>query len=575
MASTTAMYTALSGMIAASRSIDVIGNNVANVNTTAFKSSRTVFADQIYRTLDPGSAPSANTGGTNPKQVGLGVGIAGTQRNFNGGSIATSGDARDLAIEGDGLFVVRRDGTDYYTRAGAFRPNAQDELSAPSGERLMGYSVDDNFQLATGQLAPLAVPLGKTTIAEATRNVRLTGNLNAGGEIATTGSRVDLPALALAGGATGSGNVLEASSLLTEISDPTDSTRRLFDAGESLRLSGAEKGGKLLPDAALAVTTSTTVQQLLDFLASALAIDTASGTNTDGVIPGAQLDPATGVISVVSNAGRVNELDIEARDLQVLNAAGDAFRSPLKPTKVSSANGESVRTTFVGYDSLGAAVTADVSLVLADKNAQGTTWRYYLESADDTDGDLRLASGNISFDSDGRLLAADPLRVTINRQGTGAADPLELDLSLRSASGEVTALADVRSSLAAVFQDGSPIGTLSSFGIGADGLITGTFSNGQTRTMGQVVLAKFANNQGLISEGQNLFSAGPDSGSPAVNAPGVLGTGRIVAGALESANVDLSQEFTNLILASTMFSASSRVITTNDQLLQQLLVLGR
>ena len=142
-------------------------------------------------------------------------------------------------------------------------------------------------------------------------------------------------------------------------------------------------------------------------------------------------------------------------------------------------------------------------------------------------------------------------------------------------SDSVTSLDSNTSSLAATYQDGAPRGTLASYSVGTNGIITGAFTNGLTRTVGQVALATFANPEGLVDIGSNLFTNGPNSGTPVVGEPLSLGAGKVVGGALELSNVDLSQEFINLILASTGYSASSRVITTTDQLMQQLLVLGR
>src|SRR5690606_11960680 len=136
MASTTSLLTGLSGLVANSRRLDVIGNNISNVNTTAFKSNRMHFAPAFSRNISLGTAPGANTGGTNPAQVGLGVTVAGTQRNFATGPISPTGIPTDLAIDGDGFFVVQRAGREYYTRAGAFQLNSANELVTISGERV-------------------------------------------------------------------------------------------------------------------------------------------------------------------------------------------------------------------------------------------------------------------------------------------------------------------------------------------------------------------------------------------------------------------------------------------------------
>ncbi|MEM1072713.1 MAG: flagellar hook-basal body complex protein, partial [Planctomycetota bacterium] len=119
------------------------------------------------------------------------------------------------------------------------------------------------------------------------------------------------------------------------------------------------------------------------------------------------------------------------------------------------------------------------------------------------------------------------------------------------------------------------IGTLSSYSVAPDGIITGTFSNGLLRSLGQVAIADFTVPEGLVEIEQNLYRPGPNSGPAIITEPLELGTGRVVSGALETSNVDLGEEFIELILASTGYSASSRVIRTSDELIQQLLVLGR
>lgn len=577
MASTVAMFTGLSGLNANARNLDVIGNNIANVNTTAFKSSRMLFSTQFSRTFSMGSEPSATFGGTNPSQVGLGVTIAGTQRDFSGGSISATGDSRDLALEGDGFFMVRRGESTFYTRAGAFRQNELNQLVSITGERLQGYGVDANFNIDQTAVSDLSIPVGTLTLAQATRNVRFAGNLNAAGPEATQGSRHDLAALGLLGSATppGPGNVLELTSLLTEIEDASNAGNPLFAVGQSIELRDAHRGSSLIPTAQLAIDGTTTVQDLIDFLNAALGISGSSGANPDGFTPGVSLDPTTGVITVVGNTGTVNDLDIGGSDLRIVDSAGAVVSSPFAPTRQATADGESVRTSFVVFDSLGTPLTVSLSLVLEGKSNAGTTWRYFADSGDDTDLSSALSTGTVNFDTSGRLTGTPNFQVPIDRRNTGAETPLVIDVSLSTSSDNVTALADVTSQIAATYQDGTPRGTLAAYSVGADGVITGAFTNGLTRPLGQVVLATFANNNGLVEVGSNLFISGPNSGSPQTKAPTSLGAGRIVGGALELSNVDLSQEFINLILASTGYSASSRVITTTDQLMQQLLVLGR
>lgn len=575
MASTTALFTGLSGLSANARNLDVIGNNIANSNTTAYKSNRMLFASQFSRNFSIGTVPNAVSGGTNPGQIGLGVTVAGTQRDFSGGALSATGDARDLAIEGDGFFIVNRGGTPFYTRAGAFRQNSTNDLVTISGERVQGYAVDDRFNIVSGALVDLNIPVGTLTLAEATRGVNFAGNLNAAGQVPTQGSLHDFNALALLTGPVGP-DVLTLGSLLTDIEDPANPGNPLFAAGQQFEINGAQRGTKSIPAAALDITATTTVQDLIDFMNDAMGINTTTGLNPDGQQPGVSLDTTTGVLRVVGNVGSINDLDFRTSDFRILNADGTVDSTPLSPERKGTADGESVRNTFVVFDSLGTTINVDITMVLESKQGgNGTTWRYFADSASDSDLATSLGTGTVNFDANGRIVGESSFSVLIDRTGTGAASPLNFTVNLASDSDSVTALASQQSALAAVFQDGAPIGTLSSFSVGSNGIITGAFTNGLTRTVGQLAVATFSNPEGLVDIGANLFSPGPNSGTAVVGPPQELGAGRIVGGALELSNVDLSQEFINLILASTGYSAASRVITTTDQLMQQLLVLGR
>jgi flagellar hook protein FlgE len=325
----------------------------------------------------------------------------------------------------------------------------------------------------------------------------------------------------------------------------------------------------------LLVESTTTVQEIMDFLTRALGLHDTGEANPDGQTPGVTLDPATGVMTIVGNTGSANALGIDASDLRIVSATGDVVSAPFVPTVVHEADGESVRTAFIVYDSLGAPVQVEMMFALESKGDLGTTWRYFVDSRDGAGGDVRVATGTVAFDTNGRLLTTAPIGVTVDRSGTGADPALSFEIDLQDDAGEVTALTDSGSAVAAVYRDGSPIGTLADFGIGADGVVTGVFTNGLTRPLGQVALATFRNAEGLVDLGNNVFVVGSNSG-PAVEAlPGELGAGSIVSGALELSNVDLGQEFITMITASTGYSASSRVVRTADDLIQQLLLIGR
>ncbi|MFZ4573334.1 MAG: flagellar hook protein FlgE [Phycisphaerales bacterium] len=585
MPSTTALYTALSGLNANARNIDVVGNNIANINTTAFKSSRLMFSSMFSKTISGGTPPGDTSGGTNPHQIGFGVNVAGTQRNFASGGLTTTGDSRDLAIEGDGFFMVQNGSDTRYTRAGAFRQNANQDLTTIGGQKLLGYGVDADFNITPGALVDLNIPLGGLPIANATENVTLRGNLKSDGELPSQGSLTTLGASTTTGfraistavPAPGAGNQLELTTLLTQIEDPdlpgTDTP--LFFAGQSIELRDAEKGAKNVPTATLAVAATTTVQDFVNFMNQALGIVSTVGANPDGRTPGATLDPTTGVLSLTGNTGTLNDIALDTTDLRLLDASGVSIGSPFVSSKLADADGESVRTTFVAYDSLGSTVSLDATFVLDSRTSSTTTWRYYLESADDSDLSTNVGTGTLSFDTDGQLIDTAPVTVSLDRINAGVNTPMTFTLRFQDQQSVTTSLAANQSKILASFRDGAPLGTLSAFTVGGDGVIIGSFTNGLSRPIGQVALATFANNEGLVDEGDGLFRPGANSGTPMVTTPGTLGAGTIVAESLEISNVELGDEFIKLIQASTGYSANSRVIRTTDELMQQLLVLGR
>jgi flagellar hook protein FlgE len=174
------MQTALTGMQAAETTIDVVGNNVANANTVGFKESNVLFATQFMQTQSIGSAPSESSGGTNPRQIGLGVKVSEIAPDFTQGTIEISSNPLDLAIQGDGFFIVAGpsgEGQQFYTRNGQLKTNSLNELVTSTGHRVMGYGIDEDFVVQTDQIVPLTIPYGGSAVAQETNNVQLLGNL--------------------------------------------------------------------------------------------------------------------------------------------------------------------------------------------------------------------------------------------------------------------------------------------------------------------------------------------------------------------------------------------------------------
>jgi flagellar hook protein FlgE len=327
------------------------------------------------------------------------------------------------------------------------------------------------------------------------------------------------------------------------------------------------------------VGAGSTLDELNTFLNQALGIDTSisSGASTPGatLLPGASgTDPANSRrLRIEGNVGVQNALSL----------TGTTFGTNLAYQESTPAVGESVYTSFTVYDSLGAPLQINMVTVLEGKTNTGTNWRFYAYSGNDTDAatfdptgateGMRLGTGVISFDTSGKLTTATALPVSVDRDLTGAGDPLSFGVDF----SRMNALADSAANSSNMFAeaDGKPIGTLTSFSIGSNGQITGSFDNGLQETLGQMAVATFDNVEGLLDKGGNMYVTSGNAGTPKITAPLQLGAGGVRSGTLELSNVDLSDEFVNLIIASTGFSAASRVITTSDQLLTELLNASR
>ena len=569
MGLTSALFTGLSGLDVNQARLAVVGNNIANANTTAFKSSRTLFKPQFYVTDAAGTSPTADFGGTNPDQHGLGATVAATEKDFSAGSIDPTGKPTDMAIEGDGFFVLQ--GSEQrFTRDGSFTLNSANQLVTRDGEFVQGYGVDAEFNILPGKLQNVTIPLGSASAAQTTLQVTMEGNLNSAGAAATGASILTSQPVTTVGG----GAAPTAATALTQVASASDNAKPLFTNGDTFTLRGV-RGGREQPARTFTVTAGSTVQNLLDFYQQGLGIDTTVPDDGNANTPtaGATLEadaatPNAARLVVTGNLGKDNSLAL----------GGSAFTSSTGTSPLtfgdgvnaagitSNPSGESVHTTFVGYDSLGTPITVDVTAVLESKADTGNTWRFFASSPDTTNPVTALGNGTLTFDGNGQLKASTNTTIAVERQGTGAKSPLTVKLDFSS----LTSLT-AGSELVMTQQDGHSAGTLTNFSVGTDGKVLGTFSNGLTRDLGQVAVATFSNNEGLVDRGGNQYAAGGNSGTPVISAPQDRTAGSVRSGALEASNVDISKEFVNLIISSTGFSAASKVITTSDQLITELL----
>ena len=190
MGLTSALNTSLNGLSLNETEISVVGNNISNAATTGFKASNVSFETQLAQSLSFGSAPTSTDGGTNPMQIGLGASVASISADFSQGSITSTSTPSDLAIQGNGFFVLNdsSSGRQVYTRDGEFTLDSGNELTNSAGQQVMGYGVDSNFNVVTTGLQKLNIPLGTMHLAQATTDIQVGGALSPQGVLATQGT---------------------------------------------------------------------------------------------------------------------------------------------------------------------------------------------------------------------------------------------------------------------------------------------------------------------------------------------------------------------------------------------------
>jgi len=573
-----AMSTALTGMQAAETQIDVVGNNLANSQTVGFKQSDIAFVTQFLQTHSLGSGPTPTSGGTNPLQTGLGVRVGAVTPEFTQGTIEISSSPLDLAIQGEGFFMVESsEGEQLYTRNGQFKLNADNELVTLTGERVLGYGVDEDFVLQPTSLTPLTIPVGTAMVATPTRNVFMQGVLTPSGDTATSAGVVQTATLAPSGG-----GLLAAGTLLTDVVDTSVGPTPIFEIG-SLEYTG-RKGGRLLEPRTLQITATSTVGDLMTFLQEASGIQTTANdpliptslnnipTEAGTLAPGISI--VNGQMRIVSNNGEANALDLDASSLRLTTATNNLLTPNLGFTSLQEGVGEGAVADFLAYDSLGSPVNVRITAVLESVVDNVTTYRWFAESGDNspaTGASIVAGTGLVTFDGDGQLISAANNTVNVQRFNLSALDPLSFDIDF----SEVSGLAAPGATLAAARQDGSPPGTLTSYLVGENGLVVGVFSSGVVRDLGQLRLANFANPAGLVQVGENQFRQGLNSGLPIEGNPDTFGIGSLLGGALELSNTDVGQNMIDLVLATTQYRSNARVISTAQQLFDELLNLRR
>ena len=381
------------------------------------------------------------------------------------------------------------------------------------------------------------------------------------------------------------GPTINSNTLLTSVLKRDGLTyQNAFQIG-ALSYSG-RKGARSLGVQEFQITGTSTVQDLIDFIESSSGIQSvqldaqhpipASENRIPGesgtLTPGGYIQD--GALRFVSNTGELNALEIDLAAFRVEDELGNVSTPNLAFGVLQEAQGQSAVSDFLVYDSLGVPINVRVTATLENRTDEQTIYRWYADSPENqplSGTNVSVGTGLLYFDGNGSFVSATNDKIAIERNGLPSISPLQFKLDF----GLVSGLATQEASLAAMRQDGSEPGVLNSFVVGEDGMIRGVFSNGVSRDLGQLQLARFANPVGLESRGLNLYAKGINTGLPVQGAPGESGIGSMIGGALELSNTDIGRDLVALVLASTQYRGNSRVITTSQQLLDELLNLRR
>ncbi|MFM0058119.1 flagellar hook-basal body complex protein [Paraburkholderia phytofirmans] len=495
----------LSGLSASSSDLDVIGNNIANANTVGFKSGAAQFADMY--------ANSVATAVGN--QVGIGTKLAEVQQQFSQGTITSTNQALDVAINGNGFFQLSNNGSLVYSRNGVFQLDKNGNITNAQGLQLMGYAANSSGIINTAQTVPLTVPTANIS-PQATTKITAGLNLNAQDPL-------------MLGTPTVTPTLVAGSTLTTPGATITNTA------------SGTNN------DSYTVNFTSPTTYTVTD---TTLGTTTAAATYTAGT-----------AISLGNG---------QTITLNGTPATGDSVA--IAPTPVAfnqnSSSTYNYSTSTTVYDSLGGSQTVNMYFA---KTSAGT-WNVY---AGTSTGTAQLI-GHANFNSSGTLLG------TTDASGTATTTPFAYNFSIPTTDGSSTPQ-KLTLNIAGTTQyggkdgvnslqpDGYAAGTLTSFTIGADGTLTGNYSNQQTAALGQIVLANFSNQNGLVNLGNNEFQQTSASGVAQISAPGSTNHGVLQGGAVENSNVDLTSELVNLITAQRNYQANAQTIKTQQTVDQTLI----
>ena len=561
------MYSGVSGLKTHQTKMDVIGNNIANVNTVAYKSSSITFSELMYQTTQKSSGPNAltGTGGTNARQIGLGVQSAAINTAIaTQGATQTTGNPFDICITGDSFFIVSDGSTNYFTRAGAFSIDSVGNLVMTSnGYNVMGWGVDEKtMTIKQDTVAPLRIMSADkmTYPPEATTKGYLSGILDKNDDDVAkeSGKTVSLSFYDNLGYAyTAKFSVHETTTdgeYYVELDDILDSnSKSITEAYPGATLSDMvtiNDGGSFDADVSLP-----------ENLVSTASI--ASGKIT--YVKDATTTPAT-----------TDNLDLNSfpNEKKVSDASGNLTSVTLAETDISGTYKDFLMKAYgFSEDELakikGATIDATSgTLTITKKTVTGAKLSYST-----VDGSFTSIDGKKSI----ILNFADNLTIGTDTKSIKQFEDIDIDWTAtnrfnNSGTSTIGATSGDKDGIGT----GRKLGNMSGVTIQTNGMIYASYDNGMTRLMGQIAVAEFSNAAGLEKAGENLYQASLNSGEFDGIGVDVTGSGGyMTTGVLEMSNVDLSTEFTEMITTQRGFQANSRIITVSDTMLEELVNLKR
>ena len=547
-----ALSCGVTGLQAHQTMLDVAGNNLANVNTTAFKASQVTFSEVLGETLRQASQPTSQIGGTNPQQIGGGVGVAGISVNTTQGNIVNTGNALDLAIDGAGYFVVDNGEQMLYTRSGSFGVDEAGYLVDPATgvrvQRLGLTGESDGFQIP-GDSA-IRVPYDVSLPANPTSQVVLSGNLSSDAS-GTPAAQV----LTASSKFTYGGGDATASTLLGELDQFSGSANPIgtisFEWYDREGISGAA------PD--FQVDADTTLGDLINHL-------------DNNVLSGATASLVSGQIRITDHETGYSRSYL-TMSYEDTGGAGDLDLPGY--FEVATVGGDEVKGVNIAvFDSQGGKHVMSAAFVRTDAV---NTWDLVLTSVTGNVASVDLESRRIegiAFDPQTGAFNGLPDGTTAEFSLTFAHDvdhaqTIGVNLGTIGSFDGLTQFAG-NSTAVAREQDGYEAGNLSAVSINNDGGLVGSFSNGIKKDLAVLAVALFNNPAGLQSAGNGYFVSSANSGSAVVTQGTTGGAGAVRGMALEKSNADVATEFVTLIQAQNGFQANARTISVANEILREL-----